>query len=148
MVRFFISIVFLVMSSCRSILWLTPDRQQSRQAAKKNWQNIIISQLAYLQKSTFLRSIWDHPSQLNTFPGLIYNLVSKHLSPSMATYQWYMIRKQANTNSTRINRQDILDTRNMFRTCSQPRKYAQQPRKVSSSLQCCGGQSPIHSTQT
>ena len=62
-------------------------------------------------KSTFLRSIWDHPLQWKTFPGLSYELIHKHLPPSMATYQGHMIRKQSGYNYTRSNRLGILDAR-------------------------------------
>ena len=71
-------------------------------------------------KSTFLRSIWDHPSQLKTFPGLSYELIRKHLPPSMATHQWHLIRKRSGYNSTCRNRLGILyarkDVQDMFPT--------------------------------
>ena len=63
-------------------------------------------------KSTFLRSIRDHPLQWKTFPGLSYELIRKHLPPSIATYQGHMIRKRSCYNSTRRNRLGILDARN------------------------------------
>ena len=62
-------------------------------------------------KSTFLRSIRDHPLQWKTFPGLSYELICKHLPQSMATYQGHTIRNWSGYNSTRRNRLRILDAR-------------------------------------
>ena len=60
-------------------------------------------------KSSFLRAISN--KQFKSFPGLTYQLISKHLPPSTATDKGHMIRQRSDVQSTRHNRQDILDAR-------------------------------------
>ena len=60
-------------------------------------------------KSTLLKAIRNN--QLTSFPGLTYELISKHLPPSSATDKGHMVRTRQGTRSTRSNRQAILDAR-------------------------------------
>ena len=57
-------------------------------------------------KSSFLRAIAN--LQFRSFPGLTYQLISKHLPPSTATDKGHMIRQRSGVQSTRHNWQDIL----------------------------------------
>ena len=59
--------------------------------------------------SSVLRALSRHPDNLLTFPGMSKNLINKHLPPATATYKGHMVRKRININSTRSNRQAILD---------------------------------------
>jgi len=52
-------------------------------------------------KATLLRAINNQP--LTTFPGLTYDLISKHLPPSTATDKGHMKRRRQNIRSTRSN---------------------------------------------
>ena len=63
------------------------------------------------QVSSVLRALSRHPDELLTFPGMSKNLITKHLPPATATYKGHMVRKRININSTRNNRQAILDAR-------------------------------------
>ena len=60
-------------------------------------------------KSSFLRAISN--KQFRSFTGLTYLLISKRLPPSTATEKGHMIRQQSGVQSTRHNRQEILDAR-------------------------------------
>ena len=61
-------------------------------------------------KSTLLKAIKN--KQLKSFPGLTYELINRHLPKSCpATEKGHMIRKRAGTQSTRNNRQEIIDAR-------------------------------------
>ena len=62
-------------------------------------------------KPSLLRAIRTHPKLFSTFAGLTYELISKHLPPSSATYQGHMIRRRGGLNSTRYNRKAVLDAR-------------------------------------
>ena len=59
-----------------------------------------------------LRAIANN--QLDSFPGLTYDLINKHLPPSTATEKGHMIRTRQGLRSTRANREDILDTRKLI----------------------------------
>ena len=50
-------------------------------------------------------------NQLVSFPGLTYELISKHLPPSSATDKGHMVRTRQGACSTRSNQKDILDAR-------------------------------------
>ena len=60
-------------------------------------------------KSTFLKAIKN--GHFITFPGLTYELISKHLPPSTATEKGHMTRTRQGVRSTRSNRNEILDAR-------------------------------------
>ena len=60
-------------------------------------------------KSTLLKAIRNN--QLSSFPGLTYELISKHLSPSTATDKCHMVKIRKGVRSTRSNRQATLDAR-------------------------------------
>ena len=62
-------------------------------------------------KITLLRAINNH--QLDSFPGLTYDLINKHLPPSTATEKGHMIRTRQGLRSTRANREGILDARQL-----------------------------------
>jgi len=50
--------------------------------------------------------------QLASFPGLTYEIISKHLLPSIGTDKGHMVRtRHQGARSTRSQRQDILDAR-------------------------------------
>ena len=59
--------------------------------------------------STLLKAIRNH--QLRTFPGLTTELISKHLPPSKATAKGHMVRTRQGVQSTRNQRQQIIDAR-------------------------------------
>ena len=61
--------------------------------------------------SSVLRALSRHPDELLTFPGMSKSLINKHLPPATATYKGHMVGKRINQNSTRSNRQAILDAR-------------------------------------
>ena len=71
-------------------------------------------------KSTLLQAIKRHPDLYSTFPGLNYELISKHLPPSEATGKGHMIQRRQGINSTSDNKQAVRDARqdikNMFLT--------------------------------
>ena len=71
-------------------------------------------------KSLFLCAIAD--KQFWSFPGLTYQLISKHLPPSTATDKGYMIRQQSGVQSTRHNRQDILDAQQVVNDLNPPQQ--------------------------
>ena len=60
-------------------------------------------------KTTLLKAIKNN--QLKTFPGLTYELINKHLPESTATYKGHMVRRRQGSQSTRNQRQAILDAR-------------------------------------
>ena len=71
-------------------------------------------------KSTLLKAIKTHPNLYSTFPGLNYELISKHLPQSEATEKGHMIQRIQGINSTIKDRQAIIyarqDINNMFLT--------------------------------
>ena len=71
-------------------------------------------------KSTLLQAIKRHPDLYSTFPGLNYELISKHLPPYEATEKLHMIQIRQGINSTSYNKQAVRDARqdikNMFPT--------------------------------
>ena len=58
-------------------------------------------------KSTLLQSIRRHPYLYSTFPGLNYELTSKHLPTSEATEKLHMIQRRQGINSTSNNKQSV-----------------------------------------
>ena len=60
-------------------------------------------------KSSMLKAIRNN--QLASFPGLTYELISKHLPPSSATEKGHMVRTRQGARSTRSNQKEILDAR-------------------------------------
>ena len=56
-------------------------------------------------KATLLRAINNQP--LTTSPGLTYDLISKHLSPSTATDKGHMKRRRQNIRSIRSNKDGV-----------------------------------------
>ena len=56
-------------------------------------------------KPTILQAIDNQP--FKTFPGLTYELISKHLPPSTATDKGHMKRRKQNIRSTRSNKQEV-----------------------------------------
>jgi len=64
-------------------------------------------------KSTILKALRNKTgeNQLKTFPGLTFELISKHLPPSSATDKGHMVRTRQGVRSTRSNRQEIIDAR-------------------------------------
>ena len=71
-------------------------------------------------KSSFLHAIAN--LQVRSFPGLTYQLISKHLPPSTATDKGHMIRQQSGVQSTRHNRQDILNARQAIDDLNPPQQ--------------------------
>ena len=67
-------------------------------------------------KSSMLKAIRNN--QLASFPGLTYELISKHLPPSSATDKGHMVRTRQGARSTRSNQKDILDARQSVDDCS------------------------------
>ena len=59
--------------------------------------------------STLLKAIRNY--QLESFPGLTYELISKNLPPATATDKGHMVRTRQGARSTRNNRQQVLDAR-------------------------------------
>ena len=80
-------------------------------------ETITMSELAMYQhqtlylppKSTLLRAIANQ--QLKSFPGLTFELINKHLSPSSASGKCNMIQTRKNLQLTRSQRKEILDAR-------------------------------------
>ena len=64
-------------------------------------------------KSTLLKALRNKAgkNQLKSFPGLTFDLISKHLPPSSATDKGHMVRTRQGVRSTRSNRQDVIDAR-------------------------------------
>ena len=60
-------------------------------------------------KATLLRAINNQP--LTTFPGLTYDLISKHLPPSTATDKGHMKRRRQNIRSTRSNKDAVTQAK-------------------------------------
>ena len=60
-------------------------------------------------KTALLKAIRN--KQLDSFPGLTYELIAKHLPPSTATEKGHMVRTRQGTRSTRDSRQAVLDAR-------------------------------------
>ena len=60
-------------------------------------------------KPTLLQAIDNQP--FKTFPGLTYELISKHLPPSTATDKGHMKRRKQNIRSTRSNQQAIKNAK-------------------------------------
>ena len=60
-------------------------------------------------KSALLRTLRNHPKELETFPGLNKRLITKYLPPSKATAKGHMVRVRKGLNSTKSNRQDVID---------------------------------------
>ena len=60
-------------------------------------------------KPTLLKALQN--DQLSSIPGLSYELISKHLPPSTATDKGHMRRKRQGVQSTRSNRQDVIEAR-------------------------------------
>jgi len=64
-------------------------------------------------KSTILNALRNKAggNQLKSFPGLTYELISKHLPPSSATDKGHMVHTHHGVLSTRSNHQDIINAR-------------------------------------
>ena len=62
-------------------------------------------------KSTLLKAIKNHSNLFDTFPGLSYELINKHLPLSTATTKGHMIQKRQGLQSTNRNREVVLDAR-------------------------------------
>ena len=60
-------------------------------------------------KSELIKAIQN--KQLDSIPGLTYDLIAKHLPPSTATEKGHMIRTRQGARSTRINHQVVKDAR-------------------------------------
>jgi len=60
-------------------------------------------------KPTILQAIDNQP--FKTFPGLTYELISKHLPPSTATDKGHMKRRKQNIRSTRSNKQEVKNAK-------------------------------------
>ena len=60
-------------------------------------------------KSALLKAIRN--DQLKSFPGLTYNLINKHLPPSVATHKGHMVRQRKGTRSTKNKQTEIFDAR-------------------------------------
>ena len=73
-----------------------------------------------LPKSSFLRAISNQ--QFRSFPGLTYQLISKHLPSSTATYKGHTTRQRSGVQSTRHNQQDILDARQAVDDLNPPKQ--------------------------
>ena len=58
-------------------------------------------------KSALLKAIRN--KQLDSIPGLTYDLIAKHLPPSTATEKVHMIRTRQGARSTRRNHQVVKD---------------------------------------
>ena len=55
----------------------------------------------------FLKAIANE--QLKSFPGLTYELISKHFPPSLATNKYHMVSTHQGTQSTHSNQKQVLD---------------------------------------
>ena len=64
-------------------------------------------------KTTLLQAIKRHPNLYSTFPGLNYEVISKHLPPSEATEKGHMIQRRQGINSTRKHKQ-VISKHNVF----------------------------------
>ena len=53
----------------------------------------------------------NHPDELQSFIGLDNNLITKYLPPSRATAKGHMVRVRKGVQSTKSNRQEVLDAR-------------------------------------
>ena len=62
-------------------------------------------------KISYLRALRNHPDELQSFPGFNKNLITKYLPASRATAKGHMVRVRQGLQSTKSNRQDILDAR-------------------------------------
>ena len=84
------------------------------------------------QKDTLLRSLREHPTQVETFPGLTYKLISTHLPPSEATKKGHM----------------ILTRKGLRLTKSMAKKIASGRRNISNFLPaeeiCLAGENKIY----
>ena len=60
-------------------------------------------------KPNLLQAINNQPFQ--TFPGLTYELISKHLPPSTAMYKGHMKRCKQNIRSTQSNEQEVKNAK-------------------------------------
>ena len=69
-------------------------------------------------KSALLKAIRNN--QLDSIPGLIYDLIAKHLPPSTATKKGNMIRMRKGALSTRRNHQVVKDARAQVDNMSPP----------------------------
>lgn len=84
-----------------------PTTAQPELAKYLHQHQIIFS----LPKITLLKAINNH--QLDSFPGLTYDLINKHLPQSTATEKGHMIRTRQGLRSTRADREGILDARKL-----------------------------------
>ena len=71
-------------------------------------------------KSTLMKAIKN--GQLRTFPGLTYELIRDYLPESTATDKGHMIRKRSGVQSTRNQRQEILDARKQVDDMNPPQE--------------------------
>ena len=60
-------------------------------------------------KTTLLKAIKN--KQLETFPGLTYELINHHLPESTATHKGHMVRRRQGHQSTRNQQKAIIDSR-------------------------------------
>lgn len=58
-----------------------------------------------------LRTLQNHSKELETFPGLDKRLITRHLPPSKATAKGHRVRVRKGLNSTKSNRQDVINAR-------------------------------------
>ena len=63
-------------------------------------------------KSAILRALRNHPNELQSFPGLTRQLISRYLPLSTATYKGHMVRVRQGLNSTKSNKRELIDARN------------------------------------
>ena len=71
-------------------------------------------------KSALLKAIRNH--QLDSIPGLSYELIANHLLPSTATEKGHMIRTRQGLRSTRAQRQQTLDARELVDDMQPPQQ--------------------------
>ena len=102
---------------------LNLNNMRDRESDKKSGKNTIVVKIGnefaryYHQcmgsppKSALLRTLRNHPKELETFPGLNKKLITKYLPPSKATAKGHMVRVRKGLNSTKTNRQDVIDAR-------------------------------------
>ena len=74
-------------------------------------------------KPTLLQAIDNQP--FKTFPGLTYELISKHLPPSTATDKGHMKRRKQNIRSTRSSQQAIKNAKFEVSDMNPPNKCVQ-----------------------
>ena len=67
-----------------------------------------------------LKAIRNH--QLDSIPGLTYDLIATHLPPSTATEKGHMIRTRQGLRSSRSQRQDTLDARKLVDDMQPPQQ--------------------------